>query len=70
MPHLLRVVDLAGQAQQGMAVDWHPREAVAATKAELVDRANALALVAAYVEGLESAAAQPGSSAGNSRHQP
>lgn len=53
-----------------MAVDWHPREAVAATKAELVDRANALALVAVYVEGLESAAAPPVSSAGNSRHQP
>lgn len=59
-PHLLRVVDLANQAQQGMTVEWHLREAVAATMAELGDQANATALVAAYVDGLENAAAQAG----------
>jgi hypothetical protein len=57
-PHLLRVVDLADQAERGMTVEWHLREAVAATMADLGDQANASALVSAYVEGLENAAAQ------------
>jgi hypothetical protein len=59
-PHLLRVVDLANQAERGMTVEWHLREAVAATMSELGDLANAPALVAAYLEGLENAAAQAG----------
>jgi len=59
-PHLLRVVEIANQAERGMTVEWHLREAVAATMAELGDQANASALVAAYIEGLENAAAQAG----------
>lgn len=57
-PHLLRVVDLANQAEKGVNVDWHLRGAVDATMRELRDQWNAPALVASYVEGLETAAAQ------------
>jgi len=57
-PHVLRVVDLANQAEQGINVDWHLRGAVDATMRELGQQYNAPALVASYVEGLESAAAQ------------
>ena len=58
-PHLLRVVALADQAEKGVvAVDWHIRETVTATMAELGDQYNASALVASYVEGLEHAASQ------------
>jgi hypothetical protein len=56
-PHLLRVVDLANQAEQGVNVDWHVRGAVAATLSELGEQFNAAALVASYIDGLESAAA-------------
>lgn len=55
-PHLMRVVDLANQAERGTNVDWHVRSAVDATLCELRDQWNAQALVAAYVEGLEAAA--------------
>jgi len=57
-PHLLRVVDLATKAEKGMNVDWHVRDTVAKTMAELSDQYNAQALVAAYLEGLDSAATQ------------
>lgn len=57
-PHLLRVVDLANQAETGVNVDWHLRDAVSRTMRELGDQYNAASLVAAYVEGLETAAAQ------------
>lgn len=57
-PHLLRVVDLANEAEKGMNVDWHVRQAVSTTMGELNDQYNASALVAAYVEGLENAASQ------------
>jgi hypothetical protein len=57
-PHLLRVVEIANQADKGMTVDWHLREAVAGTMAELGDQFNAPALVASYIEGLEQAASQ------------
>jgi len=57
-PHLLRIVDLANNAQKGANVDWHVRDAVAKTMGELADLYNAAALVAAYVEGLENVAAQ------------
>ena len=57
-PHLLRVVDLANEAEKGVNVDWHLRDAVARTTGELGDQHNAPALVAAYVEGLEAAAGQ------------
>lgn len=57
-PHLLRVVDLANEAEKGVNVDWHVRDSVARTMAELGEQYNAPALVAAYVEGLEAAAGQ------------
>ena len=57
-PHLLRVVDLATNAEKGMNVDWHVRDTVARTMAELGDMYNGPALVAAYFEGLEGAVAQ------------
>jgi len=57
-PHLLRIVDLANNAEKGANVDWHVRDAVAKTMGELGDQFNAPALVAAYVEGLENVAAQ------------
>ena len=55
-PHLLRVVDLANEAEKGVNVDWHLRDAVAGTMRELGQQYNAPALVSAYVEGLEAAA--------------
>lgn len=57
-PHLLRVVDLANQAQNGINVDWHLRDAVSRTMRELGDQYNASSLVEAYVGGLETAAGQ------------
>lgn len=57
-PHLLRVVDLANQAEQGVNVDWHVREAVAKSMDELGELFTAPVAVAAYVDGLESAAGQ------------
>jgi len=57
-PHLLRIVELANNAQGGANVDWHVRDAVAKTMGELGDQFNAPELVAAYVEGLENAASQ------------
>ena len=57
-PHLLRVVDLANQAERGVNVDWDLRGAVDATMRDLRDQWNAPALVVAYVEWLETAAGQ------------
>ena len=57
-PHLLRVVDLANQAEQGINVDWHVRDAVARTMDEMSHLYNASALAGAYIEGLEAAAGQ------------
>jgi hypothetical protein len=57
-PHLLRVIDLANEAQKGKNVDWHVRDAVTKTMGELADQHNAQALVASYIEGLENAASQ------------
>lgn len=57
-PHLLRVIDLANEAEKGVNVDWHLRGAVDETMRELRDQWNAPALVASYVEGLEGAAAR------------
>lgn len=57
-PHLLRVIDLANQSEQGVNVDWHVRSAVADTLRELGDQYNAGALMAAYVEGLENVLSQ------------
>ena len=55
-PHLLRVVDLANEAEKGVNVDWHLRDAVFKTMSELGDQYNAPALMEAFVDGLESAA--------------
>lgn len=55
-PHLLRVVDLASEAEKGVNVDWHLRDAVSKSMSEMRDQWNAPALVAAYVDGLETAA--------------
>lgn len=57
-PHLLRIVDLANEAEKGVNVDWHVRNAVAETMADLGDHYNASALMTAYADGLESASAQ------------
>jgi hypothetical protein len=57
-PHLLRIVELANNAQNGAKVDWHVRDAVAKTMGELGTQANASELVTAYVDGLDYAAAQ------------
>ena len=63
-PHLLRVVELANEAEKGKNVDWHLRDAVTRTMAELSDLHNAPTLVAAYVEGLENVASQAPKSRG------
>ena len=55
-PHLLRVVDLANEAEKGVNVDWHVREAVGRSMRELAEQYNAPVLMEAYVDGLESAA--------------
>lgn len=55
-PHLLRVVDLANEAEKGVNVDWHLRDAVARSMREMGDQYNAPALMEAFVDGLESAA--------------
>lgn len=57
-PHLLRVIDLANEAEKGVIVDWHVRESVTQTMGELGEQFNAPVVVAAYLEGLENAAAQ------------
>lgn len=55
-PHLLRIVDLANEAQKGVNVDWHLRDAVARTMNDLGDQYNAPSLMEAFIGGLESAA--------------
>ena len=57
-PHLLRIVELASEAEKGINVDWHVRDAVARTMDELGHQSNASALVRAFIEGLETAADQ------------
>ncbi|GAB3750329.1 hypothetical protein [Lysobacter olei] len=56
-PHLLRIVDLANEAEKGVKVEWHLREAVRKTMSELGDLYNGPSAVAAYVDGLANAAA-------------
>jgi hypothetical protein len=55
-PHVLRVMDIAKQAESGANVDWHLRDAVARTVDDLGQQYNAQELLSAYVQGLESAA--------------
>lgn len=57
-PHLLRVVDLANEAQKGVNVHFHLQDAVARSMAEMADQYNAATLVSAYVDGLETLAGQ------------
>ncbi len=57
-PHLLRVVDLANEAQKGVNVHWHLNDAVTRSVAELADQFNAPTLMTAYVDGLENGAQQ------------
>lgn len=57
-PHVLRVVDLANQAQNGANVEWHLRDAVSGTVRQLGEQFNAASLMAAYIDGLDVAASQ------------
>lgn len=57
-PHLLRIVDLANQSENGANVDWHVRDAVGKSMAELGELFNAPVAVAAYIDGLEGTAAR------------
>lgn len=57
-PHLLRVVDLAHEAQKGVNVNFHLQDAVSRSMADMADQFNAPVLLAAYVEGLQNFAAQ------------
>ena len=59
-PHVLSVIDLAKQAETGVNVDWHVRNAVAKTRDDLVNQYNARDLLAAYVHGLQVAAQDAG----------
>ena len=55
-PHVMRVADLAKQAETGAIVDWHVRDAVAKTIHELGLQYNASDLLSAYTHWLETAA--------------
>jgi len=59
-PHVLRIVDLATQAETGTNVDWHVRDAVNHTIDELSGLYNGPDLVSAYLKGLEAAAQDAG----------
>ena len=59
-PHVLRVIEVAGQAETGVNVDWHLRDAVAKTVEDLGQQYNAPELLAAYVSGLETVAQDAG----------
>lgn len=59
-PHLLKVVDLANQAQTGGNIDWHLRDTVARTIDALGHQYNARDLLSTYIEGLENAAREKG----------
>src|SRR4249919_268247 len=59
-PHVLRVADLARQAETGANVDWHVRDAVAKTIADLGSQYNAPDLLSAYIHWLETAAQEAG----------
>ncbi len=55
-PHVLRVAELARQAETGANVDWHVKDAVAKTVQEFGSLYNARDLLCAYVNWLETAA--------------
>ena len=58
-PHVLRIVDLASEAEKGVNIDWHVREAVAGSMRALGELYNASVAVASYIDGLDKAAGQP-----------
>ena len=57
-PHVLRILDIAKQAEGGSNVDWHLRDAVAHTVRELGQQYNAHELLQAYAQGLATAASE------------
>ncbi|HRO62885.1 hypothetical protein [Thermomonas sp.] len=57
-PHILSVIDLAKQAETGINVDWHLKDAVAKTYADLGHQFNARDLISAFIHGLETTAEQ------------
>jgi hypothetical protein len=57
-PHVLRVVDLANQAETGTNVDWYVRGAVTRTLSDFDQHYNWPELASAYIEGLERAVAE------------
>lgn len=59
-PHVLHIMDLAKQAETGINVDWHLRDAVTKTVNDLGQQFNAGELLVAYVHGLKSAAREVG----------
>ncbi len=59
-PHVLRIIDLANQAETGANVDWHLRDAVTKTIEDLGHQFNAPDLLSAYVHGLETTAREAG----------
>lgn len=59
-PHVLRIIDLANEAEKGINVDWHLRDAVARTMDDLGHQYNARDLLSAYIQGLETAAQEAG----------
>ena len=60
-PHVLRVIDIAKQAESSVVnVDWHLKDAVAKTLDEVGGQFNAPSLLAAYVQGLQTTAQEAG----------
>jgi len=59
-PHVLRIADLAEQAEKGAIVDWHVKDAVATTNRELGLQFNGQDLLSSYVQWLETAAREAG----------
>lgn len=59
-PHLLKILDLAKQADTGTNVDWHVKDAVAKAVDDLGPLYNAQELLEALAGGLESAAQEAG----------
>ena len=60
-PHVLRIAELAKQAETGANVDWHVRDAVAKSIADLGSQYNASDLLSAYAEWLDTEARKVGS---------
>ncbi|HQY49031.1 MAG TPA: hypothetical protein PL007_01545 [Thermomonas sp.] len=59
-PHVLRIMDLAKQAESGVNIDWYLRDAVAKTINDLGHQYNARELLSAYAQGLQAAADDAG----------